>query len=46
MEENKTRETNKKGGKREREREREKDKLGLRKVKKKSFNSHPYDQEP
>ena len=42
MEENKARGINKKRGKRERERG--KDKLGLRKMKKKSFNNHPYNQ--
>jgi len=44
MEENKAREINKKGEREERERE--KDKLGLRKMKKKPFNNHPYNQEP
>ena len=43
MEENKAREINKRGKGR---REREKDKLGLRKMKKKPFNNHPYNQEP
>jgi len=47
MEENKTREINKKGGKGERgERERERERLGLRKMKENPFNNHPYNQEP
>jgi len=55
MEDNKTKEINKRGKReteREREREREgervreREKLGLRKVKRKSFNNHPYNQEP
>jgi len=43
MKENKTREINKrgKGG-----RERKRDKLGLRKMKRNSFNNHPYNQKP
>ena len=41
MEENKTTELNKRGiGGRER------DKLGLRKIKRKSFNNHQYNEEP
>jgi len=39
MEENKTRELNKRG-------KGWRDKLELRKVMRKSFNNHPYDQEP
>jgi len=46
MEENKTREINKNGEKGERERRRERAKLGLRKMKRKSFNNHPYNEEP
>ena len=43
IEENKAREINKKG---ENGRERERDKLGLRKMMRKSFSNHPYNQEP